>query len=343
MHSCNNSNAGGLGGGKSGKKPAEKKKDPTDGPALDKCLNCGKNGHWAKDCWSKLNKAKAHVAQIEEEEGPCLFLASVGDFFPNTSALEQGGDGKNSNNGGVAPGKDSQPTAVREYLRLGVDETPDQKRVEMLEEHVFAQIDASGEHRNHQWWILDMGATIQMTRARKAFLELDFRIRGSVKFGDGSVIEIEGRNTILFIGKGGEHRWLTGVYFILCLKVNIVSLEQLEEGGCHIYIEHGFLKICDENRWVLTWVSHNVNRLYFLELTIEQPVHLTARVDESSWKWHARFRHLNFPALQKLFRGDMVCGLPTINEANRLCDSCITSKQRRVLSPFKSSYVQMKP
>jgi hypothetical protein len=40
---------------------------------------------------------------------------------------------------------------------------------------------------------------------------IDSGIRGTVKFGDGSVIEIEGHDTILFVGKSGEHRRLTDV------------------------------------------------------------------------------------------------------------------------------------
>ena len=53
---------------------------------------------------------------------------------------------------------------------------------------------------------------------------LDSGIRGTVKFGDGSIVEIEGSGTILFISKGCEHRKLTGVYFIPRLKANFVSL-----------------------------------------------------------------------------------------------------------------------
>jgi hypothetical protein len=81
MRSRNNSDAGGSGGRKRRKKHVEKK-EPTDGLALGKCQNCGKKGHWAKDCWSKPKKGKAHVAQTEEEEEPSLFLVSVGDFSP---------------------------------------------------------------------------------------------------------------------------------------------------------------------------------------------------------------------------------------------------------------------
>ena len=50
-----------------------------------------------------------------------------------------------------------------------------------------------------------------MTGAKSAFSELDSGIRGTVKFGDGSVVEIEGHDTILFLGKGGNHDKLTGV------------------------------------------------------------------------------------------------------------------------------------
>ena len=53
-----------------------------------------------------------------------------------------------------------------------------------------------------------------MTGARSAFSELYSEIHGTEKFGDGSVVEIEGRGTILFVSKGGEHGKLTNVYFI---------------------------------------------------------------------------------------------------------------------------------
>ena len=56
------------------------------------------------------------------------------------------------------------------------------------------------------------------------FSKLNSRICGTVKFGDSSVVKIEGRGTILFISKGGEHCKLTDVYFIPRLKANLVSL-----------------------------------------------------------------------------------------------------------------------
>ena len=89
---------------------------------------------------------------------------------------------------------------------------------------------------------------------RSAFSELDSRIRRTVKFGNGSVNEIEWRDTILFVGKGDEHRKLTNAYFISRLKANLVSLGQLGEVGCYIFIERRLLKICDDRQRLLTQV-----------------------------------------------------------------------------------------
>ena len=43
-----------------------------------------------------------------------------------------------------------------------------------------------------------------MTGAKSVFSELDSGIRRLVKFSDGSVVEIEGHDTIQFVDKGGE-------------------------------------------------------------------------------------------------------------------------------------------
>ena len=49
-----------------------------------------------------------------------------------------------------------------------------------------------------QRWYLDSGASNHMTGSREAFSELDGGVTGSVKFGDGSMVEIRGRGTIIF-------------------------------------------------------------------------------------------------------------------------------------------------
>jgi len=53
-----------------------------------------------------------------------------------------------------------------------------------------------------------------MTGSKVAFSELDGGVTGSVRFGDGSKVEIRGCGTVIFRCRNSEHRALIDVYFI---------------------------------------------------------------------------------------------------------------------------------
>lgn len=98
---------------------------------------------------------------------------------------------------------------------------PPPRRIHLVEERVFVQLDPR-VNPDPQCWVLDTGAANHMTGGRGVFSELDTGITGTVRFGDGSVVEIEGRGTIVFICRNGEHRALTGVYLIPRLTTGII-------------------------------------------------------------------------------------------------------------------------
>jgi hypothetical protein len=50
-----------------------------------------------------------------------------------------------------------------------------------------------------------------MISQREFFTELDSDVRGFMKFGDTSGVEIKGIDSIIFTAKSGEHRLLTRV------------------------------------------------------------------------------------------------------------------------------------
>jgi hypothetical protein len=127
---------------------------------------------------------------------------------------------------------------------------------------------------------------------------------------------------------------LEGVYHIPRLTANIVSLGQLDEERYAWSCKNGVLKIWDKEGRLLAKVSRALNRLYILKLDIDKPVCLAAQGGDTAWRWHARFGHLNFRALEKLACDATVRGLPPINHFEQVCNSCLAGKQRS--RPFLS-------
>ena len=74
-----------------------------------------------------------------------------------------------------------------------------------------------------QRWYLDSGASNHMMGSKESFSELNGDVTGTMKFGDGSRVAIQGRGTIIFRCQNREHRALTGVYYIPQLRSSIIS------------------------------------------------------------------------------------------------------------------------
>nr|GEX50573.1 zinc finger, CCHC-type [Tanacetum cinerariifolium] len=55
-------------------------------------------------------------------------------------------------------------------------------------------------------WYLDNGASNHMTGVKEHFKEIDKKIIGNIRFGDGSCIEIKGKGSILLECKNKEQR-----------------------------------------------------------------------------------------------------------------------------------------
>jgi hypothetical protein len=163
----------------------------------DICRACGKAGRWARECWSKGKKlAQAHVA--EEEQGGLLFT-EVCDIqkIPTqltTTALERRAAVHLSGAAAAPKGR----TIAHPSATVGAT-------VHLVEEKVYAQIGKKEEAVDHTLWVVNTGATNHMTGAHDAFTELDTGVWGTVRFGDGSVVRIEGCGTVVFSSKGREH------------------------------------------------------------------------------------------------------------------------------------------
>ena len=292
--------------------------------ADDTCNYCGKTGHWARECRGRKKDQQAQQSQqahVAQDDEPSLLLAHVADVAIDSS-LEL--------NQAQAP---SDAAVISNPSNTMAVRSP-QECVHLVEQKVFAALDEK-EERDPRRWIFDTGASNHMTGCRDAFSDFDMGVSGTVRFGNGSTVCIKGRDTVLFECKNGEHCTLSNTFFIPHLTANIVSCGQLDEENQEILIKAGVMRIRDEHHRLLAKIRRGPGRLYVLDLTIARPICLAAHAGEDAWRWHARFGHTNFGALRKMGREGLVRGLPVLNEAERLCDACISGKHRR--DPFPTS------
>ena len=189
-------------------------------------------------------------------------------------------------------------------------------------------------------WVLDTGATNHMTACRESLASLDETIKGAVRFGDGSKVEICGIGAVTIAGKNQDHRVLTEVYYIPSLRCNIVSLGQLEEAGCRVEIDHGVMQVFERSQGNLNVLirAERKRRLYVMQVNLTVPVCLLTKMDETAWLWHARYGHLNFRSLRDLGVKEMVEGIPLIQRGEQVCDGCALGKHHRAPFPRQSAY-----
>ncbi|KAJ0809578.1 putative RNA-directed DNA polymerase [Helianthus annuus] len=232
--------------------------------------------------------------------------------------------------------EDEAPT----LLMATQEENVVQERVLLNEERIEP---ASYAIEDESVWYLDNGASNHMTGVRSHFRELDEKVTGQVRFGDGSHVEIKGIGSILLECLNQEQKIISQVYYIPSLKSNILSLGQLKEIGCKIVMDGDLLTVRDRNRKLLMRVRRMRNRLYKVKLKIGRPICLLSNTEDLAWLWHARLGHLHFNAIKEMTRKNLVHGVPQIIHANQVCDACLLGKHTRTPFPNQAKFRSLRP
>ncbi|GJU30961.1 zinc finger, CCHC-type containing protein [Tanacetum coccineum] len=231
--------------------------------------------------------------------------------------------------------EDLEPTLLMAIL----EDSDEGKQVKEVEEQkvLLHEEDVGYKETNmDSLWYLDNGASNHMTGVRDHFKELDEKVSGKVRFGDGSYIEIKGKGSILIECDDEKQRIISHVYYIPSLKSNLLSLGQFTEIGCKVVMEDDELRLYDMDNKIFMKVTRQRNRLYKANLRIGTPVCLLANLKDDTWLWHARLGHLNFESLKSMAQRDLVHGIPTIKHTTQVCDVCLIGKHNRAPFPKKA-------
>jgi hypothetical protein len=157
-----------------------------------------------------------------------------------------------------------------------------------------------------------------MTGEREGFVELDSSKVGTIKFGDGSTMDIKQVWHGAF--QVPERRTLRTNGRLLHLAASVERHHQWPTRPARMPSPRRQWHAADPRQGATpSCQGEAVQRLSTCSMST---VCLTKKVAEDPWLWHAHFGHLNFNTLGRMAEGGMVHRLLHIKHAGKLCDSC---------------------
>ncbi|RVW91534.1 Retrovirus-related Pol polyprotein from transposon TNT 1-94 [Vitis vinifera] len=183
---------------------------------------------------------------------------------------------------------------------------------------LMAYVDLNKTSREDMWF-LDSGCNNHMCGKKDYFSDFDGTFRDSVKLGNNMSMSVLGKGNVRL--KVNEMtQIITGVFYVLELKNNLLSIGQLQEKWLTILFQHGKCKV------------------FHSQKVIEDILQL----------WHCRYGHLSFKGLKTLQQRKMVNGFPQFQPPSKLCKDCLVGNntglqfQRKATGELLKFYIQNK-
>ena len=192
-------------------------------------------------------------------------------------------------------------------------------------------------------WYVDSGCFRHMTGNKELLFEYKEKVGGrSVTFGDNKKGQILGYGVII-----RDDVDINQVAYVNGLKHNLISVSQLCDNGLDVKFNRKFRALLKEDTTTEMMRADRRGDLYLLNFNTsnkDEKLCLVASTSEVAWLWHNRFCHLNFHALEKLVKLNLVSGLPSIKfEKDHLCSASEVGKLKRAAHKTKSDMSYTKP
>lgn len=184
-------------------------------------------------------------------------------------------------------------------------------------------------------WIIDSGATDNMSGSREWFKSLNDSSTKEVCVANGKKLDVNGKGDVHFTLKSRGNTidtTLKDVIFIPDLTVNLISVSTLAEKGFKFIFDNNGCDIIKNGKVVLH--ARKVGRIYRLQ-SVGSVNLTTSSTSKDMMLWHQRLGHLNFDSLASLRKvaNDIDFQMTTQKQA---CDVCLKGKQTR--APFVTNH-----
>ncbi|CAL2231893.1 unnamed protein product [Prunus armeniaca] len=174
--------------------------------------------------------------------------------------------------------------------------------------------------QNNDVWYVDSACSNHMTSHESLLVNIDTNVTAKAT----------GKGTLVIDTKFG-YRYIKEVMLVPGLDENLLSVGQMVEHGYFLFFGKSMVEIFDDSSMehLVAKVPMTGNRCFPLSLKYVTSLAMKATVEDSTWCWNMRFGHLNMQSLRSLQQQEMVCGLPEIESAERICPGCAMRKANR--------------
>ncbi|CAL1391452.1 unnamed protein product [Linum trigynum] len=305
------------------KKPNNNFKRENDG-----CYNCGKKGHYARDCWHKKrmegNAAMSSNPEEHSEEEWNLEVSAA-----SAEVIEECAEEASDCDLVLS-------TMTEEYQNI----------LEIEEEDGVDQALATSHQKSVDYkknWIFDSGCSNHMTGDKE-------KLKDTTKY-EGRRVVVTANNAKLPISHVGrtmvtsscnsKEFQLDEVYHVPGIKKNLLSITQLTAPGNYVVFGPDDVKVCKEIKIVGTPLMEGLKKDSMYVMSAESAYIDRARKNDTVDLWHARLGHVSYHKLQVMMKKSMLKGLSQLEvRDNIVCAGCQYGKAHQL--PYEESHYKAK-
>jgi hypothetical protein len=278
----------------------------------NKCFNCGKYGHMAREC-----RAKKKGKEKDREKG------------------NKGGD---------------QSNYVEEEIAFVVEEPTNDGESHNFDTYQTCSSEGNDERLIYYDWLADTATTSHVTFKRDAFTSYTPLGHTSVTGVGGKQARIAGRGTVELNSTCDGLNYILTLQDVLHVPGqphNLISLGRWDEAGGRYIGGGGKITLITKDGKSVAKGRRVQTNLYKMAVTLRNggstsfnkitPQTFATTEPTLSWEvWHRRFGHIGYPGLQRLLDGNMVEGFNVDQKTPKPdCIACTEAKQH--IEPFPKS------